>query len=375
MKSIVIGGAASIDNISYFLKIAKDKNIQVTLLENSNRFEEISDEYKSYVESIDYIPEHYSEVVPLDEYWVTQCAAREVNNISKTALLASRSKLYLSECMKNAHLTYVPREYLDDTQIIPWSSYLARLDASYSSYGIFRNKDSEAVDAKTITEKVLKGFKGSLSYVLGDIQPKIVIEKFIDGIELSTDVVIKDGQVKILRLSRKVINWLDGTPVCDSYISIPITKEYREIIELWVSTLFTERCTSFAHFDFILSDNEYFPLDFSCRLGGGLDALKLFEGVDSYIANSLLDIPVYFSDYSTQKNLVTQKTGVIKDLNIKSKDSYFVRYTKSIGDTLPKNIGSANGRVAEICFSSDSIDNALKESILIDNLWNIQTYD
>ncbi|MFP3671219.1 hypothetical protein SB717_39755, partial [Priestia sp. SIMBA_032] len=75
-------------------------------------------------------------------------------------------------------------------------------------------------------------------------------------------------------------------------------------IDDWCAALFSAHCVSFGQFDFIVADGQAVAVDFSCRIGGGLDAIKRYADIPSYAATALAGRKPYFSPFIVQKNLV-----------------------------------------------------------------------
>lgn len=331
-------------------------------------FHKIPSEHRSIVDRSEQLPEERALVIPLDEYWVSQAIKSRIANISVAALRASRSKHYLSERLSQYSLDFVPRMYLEQaTHPFP-QEYVARLDAAYSGYGITRHVEAGPFDQTAISRTVLGDVSDSLRHVLGSGESRVVIEAFLDGDEHSVDVFVHQGQVKLLRLFYKTVSWIRGKPVCDSYIALPISPQISAAVHKWCNALFSPQCTSFGQFDFIVARDRVIPIDFSCRIGGGLAAIKKFSNISCYITSSLFKEVPSFRPFTVQKNVVCAKPGVIVGMRWNLPENYQNTIHKQCGDRVPENISSANARIAEICFSARSLEDAVQLSRQIDDM-------
>ncbi|MCG8148608.1 ATP-grasp domain-containing protein [Moraxella sp. PS-22] len=374
-KSIILAGAAALKNIDILVNDFNNHGLEVIVIENDEMFQNIEVPNQSFVIKTQVIPvKRDCFIIPLNEYWVTQAIKNKVANISDRALTASRSKMMLSHYLKKANLNYVDRFYLASEHKIDDlpTDFIARLDSAYSSYGIFRNFNANLTSVKEVIELVLKDNRSTMNLILGVEVPKIVIEEYIEGQEYSTDILFRNGKVEILRVTQKIITWHEHKPVCEAYVTPKyISAHIYDAIKQWCLVLFNESDYSFAHFDFIENSEGLYPLDFSCRLGGGLNSLKDFSGIQCYVAQALLGKPIVFTPLSVQKNLITEKEGEITQLFSRFNPKHHVIWYKKLGDKLVSRIGSANARIGEVCFKATSISQAKRYCEDIDSQWSI----
>src|SRR5690606_8030623 len=127
----------------------------------------------------------------------------------------------------------------------------------------------------------------SMRSVLGNDEARVVVEDWLEGEEYSADVFVNRGHVTVLRMFRKVVSWIHGRPVCESYIAVPDNIALNSAVDEWCAALFIAGDSSFGQFDLIVVGGHAMAVDFSCRIGGGLGAIKRFSGVPSYIAMAL----------------------------------------------------------------------------------------
>ncbi|MCE7729345.1 ATP-grasp domain-containing protein [Vibrio campbellii] len=362
MTKIVIAGASDIDDLESFVQSTSAMNAEFVLIENEFMFSLIPPEFQVYVtktQEYDYTNEIF---LPLNEYWISKAIAYNVSNIKSTALSASRSKFFLTQVLREEGLACVQRYFLDDAPEDGLTQYIARLDAGYSSYGIASYKQLGCFNKDKIFNAVHVPASSSMHNVLNVEANKIVVENYLEGKEYSADVFVDKRNVKILRLSYKKVEWIQGKPICDTYITVPVTNELRSAITQWCSALFGHTSVSFGQFDFIVTDQGSIPIDFACRIGGGLSALKQFTRHKSYIYHALYAQGGYFAPYACQKNIITQQVGVVERIEYSiPKDHLLVEQIK-VGERLHDNLASSNAKVAAVCYQSEDFNTALEYS-------------
>ena len=362
MNKVVIAGASELDNIEGFLHSTLDFNIEFILIENEFMFKHIPLEHHKYViktEEFEYKGEVF---LPLNEYWVSLAIEYQVSNISEQALLASRSKFYLSKVLSEQGLSCVKRYFIDDIPHGYINKYLARVDTGYSSYGVISYKQLGQYDKQKIIKAVNSSVSNSMQNILNVKSNQIVVEDFIEGDEYSVDVYVDQNTVKILRLCHKNIKWINGKPVCESYITIPFQGGLASVITKWCNALFGSSSQCFGQFDFIVTDKGPLAIDFSCRIGGGLRALKQFTQKNSYIFNAMFSSSNYFSSYFCQKNLFSNQSGQIVSIDYSIPTDCMIWIEKNVGDRLHHNLSSSNAKIAALCFQAESFDEAIERS-------------
>ena len=241
----VVAGASSIEDIPRFIEVAEQAGLAVLLLENEAMWHSIPVAHQRLVTRCAAIPSVTAPVIPLNEFWVSRAIQARVGNISEHALRASRSKHYLSERLRYCGIPSVPRRYLEDIPSPGPSHYLARLDAAYSGYGIVRHVDAGPFDADKIRRAVQGDASASMRSVLGDDRTRVVVEDWLEGEEYSADVFFDRGHVTVLRMFRKLVVWIDGRPVCDSYIAVHENVALNAVLVEWCTALFNTGDSSF----------------------------------------------------------------------------------------------------------------------------------
>ncbi|TYC51394.1 hypothetical protein ETQ85_24530 [Zoogloea oleivorans] len=375
MPDYVIAGASSIEDIPQFVEVTKQAGIAVLLLENATMSEYIPAPHRTLVSCSENLPDSSAPVIPLNEFWVSRAIRAGVANISPDALHASRSKHYLSTRLTASGLHSLQRRYLEDITAPYPNHYLARLDAAYSGYGIVRHVEAGHFDPIAIARAVREDASCIMLSVLDNEAVRVVVEDYLDGDEYSVDVFVRQGQPAVLRLFRKIIVWIHGRPVCDSYIAVPHDPALCKTIYEWCSTLYSAGCTSFGQFDFIVIKGQAYALDFSCRIGGGLDAIKRFADISSYTALALAGSTPSFAPFTVQKNVLARLSGRLAKFTCRLPHAYQVTVRKNVGDLLPENLSSSNARIAEICFAAHDFGNAIAMARKLDEKVIIDVHD
>lgn len=375
MPDYVVAGASSIEDIPQFVAAARQSGMAVLLLENAAMSEYIPTQHRALVTCSEDIPYTRALVIPLNEFWVSQAIRVGVPNIAPSALRASRSKHDLSTRLAACGLHALPRRYLEDVAVPYPDRYLARLDAAYSGYGIVRHAEAGRFDPMAIARMVKAGAGRIMRAVLDEDAARVVVEDYLDGEEYSADVFVHQGRPVVLRLFRKIVAWIGGRPVCDSYIAVPHDPALCAAIYDWCAALYSTGCTSFGQFDFIVVDGRAVAVDFSCRIGGGLDAIKRFAGIPSYAAVALAGGTLSFAPFTVQKNVLARRPGRLANFACRLSQGYQVTVRKHAGDLLPENICSSSARIAEICFAARDMDDAAAKAQALDDMVSIEFYD
>ena len=375
MFDYVVAGASSIEDIPQFVAVARQAGMAILLLENEAMSEQIPAQHRPLVTRREDIPDIAAPVIPLNEFWVSRAIRARVTNIATHALRASRSKHYLSARLAECGLYALPRRYLDDVAAPYPGRYLARLDAAYSGYGIVRHTEAGCFDPRAIAPAVQGDAGPAMRTMLDDETARVVVEDFLEGEEYSADVFVHQGRPVVLRLFRKIVAWIGGRPVCDSYIAVPHNPALCAAIHDWCAALYSPGCTCFGQFDFIVVDGRAVAVDFSCRIGGGLGAIKRFAGIASYAALALAGGTPSFAPFTVQKNVLARRPGRLANFAFRLPQAYQVTVHKQAGDLLPVNICSASARIAEICFSARDIEDAAAMAQSLNDKVSIDVHD
>ncbi len=364
-KKWIFGGASSIARIDIFVANMKQHGINPILLETENLFSSIQNKYKKFVISGGSIPYTNSVFIPLNEYWVTKAYEASIQNISTNAFKASRSKIYLSKLLSDHKLDYVKRDYLDDIRTLPFCDFLVRIDSGFSGYGIATFNGSSKTNTTTIKNILLSKTSSNMENILGVVEHKYVIEKHLSGDEYSVDIFKFKQKTTILRVCIKSVQWILGAPCTVNYTTIPISDSLKNVINSWVDAIFNEKDISFAHFDFISQNGQFLPLDFSCRVGGGLQNLTRHSFTGCYISSPILNMlhnqkKMVLKPFVSQFNVISEVDGIFKVIYCSLDYPHYMYILQNIGDYLFGNRGSASRRIAEIIYKANSLDESLK---------------
>lgn len=300
---------------------------------------------------MDAAPAH-SIVVPLSEYWISQCIKFHTCRISATALKASRSKKFLHEFFAS---NKIPSPKIFDTinqaqEFIDLGGrVIVKPQGLFSGYGIkivSRENRAElehfAKRAASVNNNALKLFEISCGTFL--------LTQVLEGTEYSADIFFHEGRITVVRLCRKVIANIHGTPCTAVCQLVPLTKEIEENLVSWSNLLFEKDNISFGQFDFIVTEkNEIVPIDFACRIGGGMSELFSCHSRNLY-ADAVAGQQYRIEDdgtYLTQFNYLPTKSGKIENENYNLMEGKTTIY-KHKGDFVPECPSSNTSRIAVV---------------------------
>lgn len=314
-----------------------------------------------------------STVIPLTEFWISQCIKfPAICRISENALKSSRSKQFFHGIMTKNKIP-VPKLYSAESEakdaVLNGSEIIIKPDSLNSGYGV------EVINESNLEkfEKFVFQTRNLKNHALKIFQVEntgILFSEKINGSEFSADCFISNGKIKIVRICRKYISVVHDKPCC---LAVQILEkedeDFRnaspELIK-WCSALFD--CTengdiSFAQFDFIKKTENtlnslpvFVPIDFAPRIGGGMK--DLFSEYKKLRLENVYAVP--FSDVSenpgsrkspetriTQLNyLPSYSDYVTDDSYIKNLHSGKQIIFKKKGDYVTSNPTSVSSRMA-----------------------------
>ena len=278
---IILGGVSSIFGLEEIKNMIEEKGLSVCFLETeymigknpmNNTNIKICDEANIEEKSI---------FIPLNEYWLSYGHKKKIDRISDRAYKSSRSKKFFSNLLNSNNIDCCKTISLEEAQrrIGQGGKVLIKPDSYYSGHGV------RIVEKRN--EDKLDQYLYEANIITDDAKRVLMIEKgfaemwdYIEGEEYSADVLVLDGKIDILRLCRKKIVIIDDMPCVIAYVTESITSKVQDIIQGWVDLLFDKDNISFCQFDFIknANTNKFVPIDFSCRVGGGMtDMIKCYE--------------------------------------------------------------------------------------------------
>ena len=374
MEQIVLAGASFVFGLDEIREAFLSIGIEVFFAEVPYmlKYQEISEKEK--IEFTDKIPENKI-VVPLSEYWISECIKNiESCKISKNALLASRSKKKLYDLL---NYFKVPRIF-DSIQLAKdfvnqtGKSIIVKPDGLFSGYGIkIASKENIGevekfiFNARNVNNRALKLF---------EIENKnALVTEYILGKEYSADIFYFKGNVSLVRLCKKEIVFIHGTPCTAVYQLLNPSTEIKVALEKWCDVLFEKENISFGQFDFIEDQEDTLvPIDFAPRIGGGIEELLKCCKKNVY-ASAVLNVfeqngnNIFSSDENclSQFNYLPTKSGKIfnDSYNLLSGKKNIYKHKK---DFVPECPSSSASRIAVVIAHHKSpVEKEILDSLLI----------
>lgn len=290
MKNLVLAGACSVYNLSLFKEVFAEMGFNTLFVDAPFMAGIKIHDYKES-EEILYTADisSYDVVIPLSEYWISWCKNHDCRNISKRSFEASRSKRFLYDFMKEKGFDF-PEIYADENEakkaLDRGKRIIIKPEGLHSGYGI------EILDKsrENLLEKYLEQAKNIKNRTLRimDIENKgAMVTEAIEGVEYSADCFWNKGHFSVVRLCRKKISVINDKPCVTVYSLLepkdPDYEEFKPFLQGWTSALFDEGDISFAQYDFIKEENRVVPIDFACRVGGGVSDLLMETGDNVYV--------------------------------------------------------------------------------------------
>ena len=252
---IILAGAYNITNIDTLIKIFKNNNIELMLIESHDMYLRLPEEHRKQVIDTEELPSCEGCIIPLNEYWVTKLLEAQNNGRqvgpSKKSLLASRSKLFLSDVLQHENLKYVPRFLIRDMKNLDCNKMIIRPDGGYSGYGVTIVDNKSKANELDIISQIENSSPKKMLKILGQNEATAICEPFIDGVEFSTDFFKYKETVQIIRLSRKYIRWIKNSPCAIGYIQQNINSDIEVAIKEWANAIFEKQDISFGQIDFL----------------------------------------------------------------------------------------------------------------------------
>lgn len=285
-------------------------------------------------------------MLPVSEYWITVLLENGCGNISQRALMASRSKKYLNELLKkNGESGVLFYSYEEACSLLEkGEELLVKPEGLYSGYGV---KSVNSIEELDLALEKCRDVKTHSLKLFGINNKTPMITEKLRGSEYSADCFWNQGKMNIVRICKKQVVEIHENP-CTAVIQvIPCTEKIQEALFRWNKVLFDDTDISFSQFDFIERDGELIPIDFACRVGGGMQEL-LKECGNPYacaIEGKSYFVPEKENGLPTQFNYLPVKSGKIKSLDFE-KLSPRTKFLKKIGDFVPESPSSVASRVA-----------------------------
>lgn len=373
MEKIFLAGAESVFTHDEIKSAFKSLGIEIDFIEANymkKYFPELKNSGFKFFDEINQMPSD-SRVIPLNEFWISECIKhKEKSFISSKALKASRSKKNLYETL-SAYGCKVPEVFDSKDKaekfVFSGGELIVKPDGLFSGYGIkivteknFCDFEKLIFNASSIKNRAIKLFEIKNTSAL-------VCEK-INGTEYSADCFFYKGKTSIVRICRKEIVYIHGTPCTATCALVNSTAEISEALKKWCEGLFEKNNISFAQFDFIIDESgNIIPIDFAPRVGGGMkELLECYE--KNLYANAVCgkEYPVQKGEtLLTQFNYLPVKSGILNtdDFNLIEGKTFIFKHK---GDFVPECPTSVASRVAVVVAEHPAeISKKIIDSLLI----------
>lgn len=374
---IILAGVASIFGLNDIYTFFYNHNIKLVMVETEYMSQFIPDNELKFVHIQNEIK--YEEkiiVIPLNEYWVSFVVKHPyMARISDKALKASRSKIFLQKLLALNGIEHC--EFYEETDIERFileqgRKIIIKPDSLYSGHGV-KIVSALNIDGYRTYIKEAEQVKQDTKYILDIDTTLVTFCEYIEGTEYSVDIFWYHGKCHIVRICRKYLEIVKDAPCVTAYVIEQLSEEILGKIKIWSDLLFDQGDISFAQFDFIVNEStqKIIPIDFSCRVGGGM--LQLFQKKNSNVYLECLKNIVYEHrnvlltklQECYQFHFIPLVTGLITDDNYYSTNQ-IIKY-KYKNDKVESVDPSANNRLAIMLGDSFTIDKYLciKDYLLI----------
>ena len=350
-KKIILAGASSVMGHEKIIEAFSSIGMDATFIEApfvKKYFKDASDKF-IYTENLP--PE--TTAIPLSEYWISQCIKTKQCAISERALKASRSKKILYEILKTAGIK-TPEIFtgLEDARnfiLNDNGKVIVKPEGLFSGYAV---KTVGEENLNNLEELVLKAsdVHNNAIKLFGIESKGALVTDLISGNEYSADLFFCRGRLSLVRLSKKVVVEIHGTPCTVICQLVSCGESFFEQMSKWCRVLFDDGNVSFAQFDFIEGcGGELVPIDFACRVGGGMT--ELFGECESNVYADAVVGKQYevraSKGYLTQLNYVPTKSGIIEkdDYNLAEGKQFIYKHK---GDFVPESPSSVASRIAVV---------------------------
>ncbi|MCQ2240172.1 hypothetical protein [Treponema sp.] len=350
-EKIILAGASSVIGHEKIIEAFSSIGMDVAFIEApfvKKYFKDASDKF-IYMENLP--PE--TTAIPLSEYWISQCIKTKQCAISEKALKASRSKKYLYEIL-SVNGNKVPeifdgiaeaRNFILNTN----GRVIVKPEGLFSGYAVKTVGKENLNDIEQLVLKASDVHNNAIK--LFEIESKgALVTELISGDEYSADLFLCKGKLTLVRLSKKVVVEIHGTPCTVICQLVPCSADFFEQMSKWCNVLFGDGDISFAQFDFIdCGDGQLVPIDFACRVGGGM--AELFGECESNVYADAVCGKQYqvqaSNGYLTQLNYVPTKSGIIEkdDYNLADGKQFIYKHK---GDFVPESPSSVASRIAVV---------------------------
>lgn len=374
IKNVILAGAESVFGLEQIKLAFEQIGVAAEFAEAPFMLKYSAAEKNENIKYSDTLPEN-SVVVPLSEFWISYCIKTHQCRISEKALECSRSKKKLYDTFFSAgedSVKYFSTVTEAESAVNSGKKIIIKPEGLYSGLGIVIIEKSNKEKFQAYIEQA--SAINTKNMKLMQIQNSgCMITEYISGTEYSADCFYKEGRISIVRLCRKkiiVINDKPCTAVCqivkpDSVIT--------EKLESWMNILFEKNNMSFAQFDFIITEDKkrIVPIDFACRVGGGMSELLKATGTNPY-ADAVKGCFNLCKNGKTltQLNYLSVKNGYIKndDYNLAEGKQFIYKHKGDYVISFPSSVGSRTAVVIQER-DTDYLPVDIEKSLLIDEQW------
>ena len=350
-KKIILAGASSVMGHEKIIEAFSSIGMDATFIEAPFVKKYFKDASDKFIYTGNLPPE--TTAIPLSEYWISQCIKTKQCAISERALKASRSKKILYEILKTAGIK-TPEIFtgLEDARnfiLNDNGKVIVKPEGLFSGYAV---KTVGEENLNNLEELVLKAsdVHNNAIKLFGIESKGALVTELISGNEYSADLFFCRGRLSLVRLSKKVVVEIHGTPCTVICQLVPCGESFFEQMSKWCRVLFDDGNVSFAQFDFIEGcGGELVPIDFACRVGGGM--AELFGECESNVYADAVVGKQYevraSKGYLTQLNYVPTKSGIIEkdDYNLAEGKQFIYKHK---GDFVPESPSSVASRIAVV---------------------------
>ena len=361
MECVVLAGAASLFGLENIRSSLRSLALEVLFIEAPfmKDYGKVDARKEALMRFTPVLPAGIP-VIPLNEYWISQCLASGGSLAGKKALRASRSKLLLYQLLSS--VSPVPRVFDRRQEALSFiragGDVVVKPDGLFSGYGVKVVGQDEAdslehwlYNASHVTNNATKLFAVHNAAAL-------MCERVL-GEEGSADVFVCRGRVGVVRVCRKVVRTVHDVPCTQVCQLIDASAALVLSLNQWCALLFGKDEVAFAQFDFITTPaGSIVPVDFASRVGGGIEPLLgawgQERGANPYaqaIRTIVGGVPLGAAGsdglWWTQFNVLPTKSGRL------CRDDYPMpegrrHIFKRTGDFVPQCPCSAESRVASV---------------------------
>ncbi len=302
-------------------------------------------------------------VIPLSEYWISRCTENSnpfAVGPGAVALYASRSKAFLYATLSAAGIS-VPASYPDlqaaRDAIAGGHRIVVKPDGLFSGYGVEIVGPENAGDLELHVKKAA-GLKNNATKLFQVESTEVLLSEHIAGTEYSADCWVCSGNVTVVRVCRKHLAVINDKPCTIAVEYIPIPDGHRQQLESWCAALFGREDSSFAQFDYIEpgeGSEKLVPIDFACRVGGGMKTLLCTAAGCCYasaITGKTLEPVTTSGEHPLLINFLTTTSGYlstdVSTRNPVSKQAAKLTIYKHPGDYVTSTPSSAASRLADL---------------------------